>query len=117
MPFHPLILLYRFQLLNLPTIRTFFLIFNTPLGTSVFRERSRLPPQQTQLAEKFLRAIEEEREHEREEEYREELHKLWNRYQKEENGVERELFNDSENNDIESDYPINYDDKKKKRQV
>lgn len=94
--------------------------FFISLGTSVFRERSRLPSQrpqqQAQLAEKFLKAIGDEREREREDEYREELHKLWNRYQKEESGIERELFND---NDIESDYPVNYDenDKKKKRQV
>lgn len=87
---------------------------------SVFRERSRLPSQrpqqQAQLTEKFLKAIGDEREREREDDYREELHKLWNRYQKEENGIERELFNE---NDIESDYPINFDenDKKKKRQV
>lgn len=87
----------------------------------MFRERSRLPPQrqqqQAQIAERFLRAIEGERERERKEEYKEALKNMWNRYQDEENAIERELFN--ENNNIESDYPINYDDdskKKKKRQ-
>lgn len=90
----------------------------------MFRERSRLPSQQyqqqAQLAEKFLKAIEEEREREREEEYREALRNMWNRYQDEESAIEQELFNDNENNNVESDYPINYEDiskKKKKRQV
>lgn len=89
----------------------------------MFRERSRLPPprqqQQAQLAERFLKAIEGEREREREEEYQEALHNMWKNYRDDENAIERELFN--ENNNIESDYPINYDDdskkKKKKRQV
>lgn len=88
------------------------------LGTSVFRERSRLPSQhqqQAQLAEKFLKAIEDEREREREEEYRESLRNMWNRYQDEESAIEQELFNDNENNNVESDYPISYDDKKKKK--
>lgn len=85
----------------------------------MFRERSRLPSQhnqqQAQLAGKFLKAIEDEREREREMEYRDELRKLWNRYQKEETDIEKELFNDNEN-DIESDYVgVNYDDKKKKK--
>jgi hypothetical protein len=91
----------------------------------VFRERSRLPSQhqqqqQGQLAEKFLKAIENEREREREEEYREALRTMWNRYQDEESAIEQELFNDNENNNVESDYPINYEEinkKKKKRQV
>lgn len=91
----------------------------------MFRERSRLPSQhsqqqQAQLAGKFLKAIEEEREREREDEYREALHNMWNRYRDEESAIERELFNDNENNNIESDYPINFEDlskKKKKRQV
>lgn len=82
-----------------------------------------MPPQrqqqQAQLAERFLKAIEGEREREREEEYQEALHNMWNRYRDDENAIERELFN--ENNNIESDYPINYDDdskkKKRKRQV
>jgi hypothetical protein len=91
-------------------------------GASVFRERSRLPSQhqqqQAHLAEKFLKAIEKERERERSEEYREELRDLWSRYQTEESGIEKELFNDNDN-DIESEYGENYevDDKKKKRQV
>lgn len=74
--------------------------------------------QQAELAERFLRAIEEERERERAEEYREQLRDLWSRYQKDENDIERELFNDV-GNDIETDYPINYEDqsRKKKRQV
>lgn len=85
---------------------------------SVFRERSRTPQsvphqQQQVLAEKFLRAIEEEREREEEDEYRKQLRNLWNRYQVEEGDIEKELFD----NDIESDYPLNNDDRKKKRQV
>lgn len=87
----------------------------------MFRERSRLPSnrQQHELAEKFLKAIEDEREKEREVEYREQLRNLWSRYQKEENDIEKELFSENEN-DVESEYPINYEDinqKKKKRQV
>lgn len=89
----------------------------------MFRERSRLPSQHQQqqapLSEKFLKAIEVEREREREEAYREALRSMWNRYQNDESAIEQELFNDNENNNIESDYPINYEDskKKKKRQV
>jgi hypothetical protein len=90
----------------------------------VFRERSRSSPahrpqKHNELAEKFLKAIDEEREREREGEYREQLRSLWNRYQKDESSIEKDLFNDNEN-DIVSDYPINYEDiyrKNKKRQV
>ena len=104
----------------------FFITFLSFSDASVFRERARLPPhnrrqQQAELAERFLKAIEEEREKEREEEYRDELKNLWNRYQKEEINIERELFNENDENDIESDYPLSYQDdiarKKKKRQV
>lgn len=88
---------------------------------SVFRERSRAPnlqhqqQQQQALADKFLRAIEEEREREEEDEYRKQLRNLWNRYQLEEDDIEKELFD----NDVESDYPLNNDDidRKKKRKV
>lgn len=88
------------------------------LGSSVFRERSRTPniqhQQQQALADKFLRAIEEEREKEEEEEYRQQLRNLWNRYQTEEGNMEKELFD----NDFESDYPLNNDiDRKRNRQV
>lgn len=83
--------------------------------SSVFRERSRAPmvahQQQQALAEKFLRAIEEEREREEEDEYRKQLRNLWSRYQVEEGDMEKELFD----NDL--DYPVNNDDRKKKRQV
>lgn len=88
-------------------------------GASVFRERSRTPnvqhqQQQQALAEKFLRAIEEEREKEEEEEYRQQLRNLWNRYQTEEDMMEKELFD----NDFESDYPLNNEvDRKRNRQV
>ncbi len=99
--------------------------FSTSIGISVFRERSRVPSysrqqQQAQLAEKFLKAIEDERERERAEEYRNALRDMWSRYQDEESAIELELFNDNESNNIESDYPVNYEDlskKKKKRQV
>lgn len=84
---------------------------------SVFRERSRAPAlqhQQQALAEKFLRAIEDEREKEEEEEYRNQLRNLWNRYQLEEGDMEKELFD----NDIESDYALNNEDtRKRSRQV
>jgi hypothetical protein len=89
-------------------------------SSSVFRERSRLPSQheqqQAHLAEKFLKAIEKERERERSEEYREELKDLWSRYQQEENGIEKELFNDNDN-DIEYGKTYDEEDAKKKRQV
>jgi hypothetical protein len=84
-------------------------------GSSVFRERSRTPAnphqQQQALAEKFLKAIEEEREREEEEEYQKQLRGLWNRYQLEEGDMTRELFD----NDVESDYPLNTDDSSRKR--
>ena len=89
------------------------------IDSSVFRERSRMPShrqQQAELADRFLRAIEEEREKERAEEYREQLRDLWNRYQKDENDIERELFSDP-GNDIESDYPLNYEDQSRKKKL
>lgn len=85
-----------------------------PADASVFRERSRVPnssQQQQALAEKFLRAIENEREREEEEEYKKQLRNLWNRYQVEEGDIEKELFD----NDIDSDYPLNSDDINRKR--
>lgn len=71
------------------------------------------------MAERFLKAIEEERERERADEYREQLKDLWNRYQKEEDNIQRELFDDNNGNDVETDYSVNYEDqsRKKKRQV
>lgn len=70
--------------------------------------------QQQALAEKFLKAIEGEREKEEEEEYRQQLRNLWNRYQTEEGNMEKELFD----NGFESDYPLNNDiDRKRNRQV
>ena len=74
--------------------------------------------QQAELAERFLKAIEEERERERAEDYREQLKDLWNRYQKDEDNIEQELFNEN-GNDVETDYATNLDDpsRKKKRQV
>ena len=87
----------------------------------MFRERTRMPTyrqQQAELAERFLKAIEEERERERAEDYREQLKDLWSRYQKDEDNIEQELFNEN-GNDVETDYAVNFDDpsRKKKRQV
>ncbi|CAO1353473.1 unnamed protein product [Diamesa serratosioi] len=89
---------------------------------SVFRERvpsSSNREQQQQhdiLAEKFLKAIDQEREDERQEEYKEQLHKLWDRYQQQEGEIEKELFNDN-GNELQTEY---YEDAgellKKKRQ-
>lgn len=62
--------------------------------------------QQQALAEKFLRAIEDEREQEEEEEYQQQLRNLWNRYQVEEGNMEKELFD----NDIGENYPLSNDD-------
>lgn len=68
------------------------------------------------LAEKFLKAIDQEREEERQEEYKEQLHKLWDRYQQQEGEIEKELFNDN-GNELQNEY---YEDAgellKKKRQ-
>lgn len=84
----------------------------------MFRERSRgsnLPPlprhQQQALADKFLKAIGEERQKEEDEEYRKQLRTLWNRYQDEEGDIERELFD----NEVEPDY--DGEDRKRNRQV
>lgn len=61
-----------------------------------------------------MKAIEDEREKEEEEEYRNQLRNLWNRYQLEEGDMEKELFD----NDIESDYALNNEDNRKRsRQV
>lgn len=86
---------------------------------SVFRERSRGPysaqQQQQALAEKFLRAIEDEREKENEEEYKKEIRNLWNRYQVDEDDMKKELFD----NDFEDAYPLNNGgtDRKRNHQV
>lgn len=62
--------------------------------------------QQQALAEKFLRAIEDEREREEEEEYQQQLRNLWNRYQVEEGNMEKELFD----NEIRESSPLTSDD-------
>lgn len=67
------------------------------------------------MAEKFLKAIEDEREREEEEEYQQQLRNLWSRYQVEENDIERELFN-NDFNDEDSQAAI-LDEMKRKRQV
>lgn len=94
-------------------------IFYLIADASVFRERSRVPlptqQQQQALAEKFLRAIEDEREREEEEEYKNQLRNLWNRYQVEEGDIEKELFD----NDIEANSPLGNEgiNRKRNRQV
>lgn len=60
-----------------------------------------------------MKAIEEERQREEEDEYKKQLRNLWNRYQVEEGDMEKELFD----NDIDSMYGVNNDERKKKRQV
>lgn len=67
--------------------------------------------QQQALAEKFLKAIEDEREREEEEEYQQQLRNLWNRYQVEEGNMEKELFD----NDISGNYPLTSDDVNRER--
>lgn len=86
--------------------------------SSVFRERSRVPnvsrQQQEALAEKFLKAIEGEREKEEDEEYQKQLRNLWSRYQVAEGDIEKELFD----NELEADYPfIGEENRKRNRQV
>ncbi|XP_055379432.1 trichohyalin [Condylostylus longicornis] len=61
---------------------------------SVFREREFPRNNQQELTEKFLREIEEERDLEREERYKEALKNLWEKYQQQENEIEDELFED-----------------------
>lgn len=67
------------------------------------------------LAEKFLKAIEDERKREEQEEYKKQLRNLWTRYQAEEGDMERDLFD----NDIDADYGLNNEDISRKhyRQV
>lgn len=60
-----------------------------------------------------MKAIEEERQREEEEEYKKQLRNLWNRYQLEEGDMEKELFD----NELDSEYNVNNEDRKKKRQV
>jgi hypothetical protein len=69
-----------------------------------------------------LKAIDREREHERESNYKDQIHKLWDRYQKDENDIEKDLFNEEEYQDNALDYAEDEEDsddyrKKKKRQV
>lgn len=73
------------------------------------------------MADQFLKAIDREREHEREDKYKNQIHKLWDRYQKDENEIEKDLFNEDEYDENALDYgeeedPDDYR-KKKKRQV
>lgn len=67
------------------------------------------------MAEKFLKAIEEEREREEEEEYQQQLRNLWSRYQVEEDDIERELF-DNDFNDDDAQAAL-LEEMKRKRQV
>lgn len=98
-----------------------FINFSHQQIASAFRERNRLPSYQRQeqekeyLAEKFLKAIEEEREREEQEEYQQEVRDQWNRYQDEVREIERELTN----NDVEDDEDnqMTMEDMKRKRQV
>lgn len=97
-------------------MRLMLLNLSSHTGT-VFRERTRQPTyqhhEQEVLAEKFLRAIEEEREREQEQEYKNELKNLWNVYQHDENDIERELFA----NEFDDDNSLPIEEMKRKRQV
>lgn len=59
---------------------------------SVFREREM--DVRPDLTEDFLREIDQQRNLEREEKYRETLRRLWEKYQQQENDIERELFDE-----------------------
>lgn len=54
---------------------------------SVFRERDVQPYTQSEMADEFLREIEEAREVEREEKYKDALRNLWEKYQDQENDI------------------------------
>lgn len=60
---------------------------------SVFRERES-DNRQPDLAAQFLKEIDRERNFEREEAYKENLRRLWEKYQQQENEIEEELFDD-----------------------
>lgn len=68
--------------------------------STVFRERENLnqpdKPETSELVHKFLHAIERLRNQERKDNYKEELHKLWDRYQLQENEIGKELFKESD---------------------
>lgn len=60
---------------------------------SVFRERDS-DNRQPDLAAQFLKEIDHERNFEREEAYKENLRRLWEKYQQQENEIEEDLFED-----------------------
>lgn len=60
---------------------------------TVFRERES-DNHQPDLTTQFLKEIDRERNFEREEEYKENLRRLWEKYQQQENEIEEELFDD-----------------------
>ncbi|KAJ6641107.1 Phosphatidylinositol 4,5-bisphosphate 3-kinase catalytic subunit delta isoform, partial [Pseudolycoriella hygida] len=66
---------------------------------SVFRERES-DSRQPDLAAQFLREIDRERNFEREEAYKENLRRLWEKYQQQENEIEEELFDDDKQGNI-----------------
>lgn len=70
-----------------------FTIVPDPPYQSVFRERES-DIRQPDLAAQFLKEIDRERNFEREEAYKENLRRLWEKYQQQENEIEEELFDD-----------------------
>lgn len=76
-------------------MKSFYHIAEVP-RQSAFRERELT---QSELAAQFLEAIERERKAEREQLHNDQLHRLWQKYQQQENDLEEELFeNDANHN-------------------
>lgn len=80
----------------------------------LFRERGQYTPD---LGQEFLEEMEREREEEEEDHYRQTLRRLWDKYQQQENSIERQLFEEqNENPDDEDKKKRSFDlDDRKKR--
>lgn len=74
-----------------PKFNVYFISTELPYQ-SVFREREM--DVRPDLTEDFLHEIDQQRNLEREEKYRDTLRRLWEKYQQQENQIERELFDE-----------------------
>lgn len=85
-----------------------------PHKSVLFRERGQYAPD---LGQEFLEEMEREREEEEEDHYRQTLRRLWDKYQQQENSIERQLFEEQNENPDEEDKKkrsFDLDDRKKR---
>lgn len=63
-------------------------------SSAIIRESNSQPYDHSELTDQFLKEIEEARELDREERYKEALRRIWERYQQQENELENDIFED-----------------------